>query len=154
MVGVTVGLEEPSAVLELRRELLRPGRPVEESVYPTDADPLTGHAVARNDAGDVVGIATIALDPGPPVILTSTDPSRHWRLRGMATSDAVRGTGVGRRVLDLAVDHARSNGAELLWCNARLPAVGFYERAGWRTVGEQFELPNIGPHYVMLCEAF
>ena len=133
----------------LRRAVLRPDRPEGESIYPTDADPLTRHAVARGDAGEVVGVATIAPDPAPPAIETAVEPWRHWRLRGMATSDSVRGTGVGRELLDLVVEHARANGAELIWCNARLAAVGFYERAGWSKVGELFELPHIGPHYVM-----
>jgi predicted GNAT family N-acyltransferase len=36
-----------------------------------------------------------------------------------------------------------------VWCNARTPARAFYERAGFRTVSDEFELPEIGPHYVM-----
>jgi hypothetical protein len=36
-----------------------------------------------------------------------------------------------------------------VWCNARTPAVGFYEKLGFSTIGEEFELPPIGPHYLM-----
>jgi hypothetical protein len=36
-----------------------------------------------------------------------------------------------------------------VWCNARTPAAGFYGRAGFATEGEEFELPSIGPHFLM-----
>jgi hypothetical protein len=36
-----------------------------------------------------------------------------------------------------------------VWCNARTPARGFYERAGFAVEGEEFELPEIGPHVLM-----
>ena len=36
-----------------------------------------------------------------------------------------------------------------LWCNARLHAVGFYERQGWKVEGDEFDVPDIGPHFVM-----
>jgi hypothetical protein len=39
-----------------------------------------------------------------------------------------------------------------LWCNARLAAVGFYERAGMVTTGEIWEEPVIGPHIAMFAQ--
>ena len=38
----------------------------------------------------------------------------------------------------------------LLWCNARVPYVPFYEAMGWRVVSGQFEIPTAGPHVKML----
>lgn len=40
-------------------------------------------------------------------------------------------------------------GAEVLWCNARVGALGFYLRLGFATIGEEFEIAGIGPHFVM-----
>jgi hypothetical protein len=40
----------------------------------------------------------------------------------------------------------------LLWCNARLPAVGFYEKQGWITISDTFEIPTAGPHRKMKKE--
>ena len=37
----------------------------------------------------------------------------------------------------------------MVWCNARTPARGFYERYGFVAEGEEFELPDIGPHFRM-----
>jgi predicted GNAT family N-acyltransferase len=38
---------------------------------------------------------------------------------------------------------------DLLWCNARTPAVRFYQKQGWTPVGEEFDVPLAGPHVRM-----
>jgi len=38
---------------------------------------------------------------------------------------------------------------DLLWCNARLVAIEFYKKVGLKTIGNQFNISDIGPHYVM-----
>ena len=35
-----------------------------------------------------------------------------------------------------------TEGGELIWCNARVSALAFYERAGFRTWGEEWEIPG------------
>jgi GNAT superfamily N-acetyltransferase len=72
-----------------------------------------------------------------------------WRVRGMATAAAHRGTGAGTGVLTDLVRHGTAHGATRVWCNARVPARRFYERAGFRVISEEFELPEIGAHLVM-----
>jgi ribosomal protein S18 acetylase RimI-like enzyme len=67
----------------------------------------------------------------------------------MATDPAYRGRGVGAAVLEALVAHARAGGGGVLWCNARVPAQRFYERAGLQTRGEPWEDPEIGPHVLM-----
>src|SRR5438309_11296835 len=63
-----------------------------------------------------------------------------WRVRGMATEPARRGRGAGTDVLTALVDHARARGASRVWCNARVAARAFYERAGFRLVPAAFEV--------------
>ena len=36
-----------------------------------------------------------------------------------------------------------------MWCNARTPAVGFYQRHGWVVASEEFEVKTAGPHFKM-----
>jgi ribosomal protein S18 acetylase RimI-like enzyme len=67
----------------------------------------------------------------------------------MATAPEARGRGAGAAILTALVDHARSNGATRIWCNARVPARSLYERAGFVVTSEVFEPPDIGPHVVM-----
>jgi predicted GNAT family N-acyltransferase len=129
----------------LRRAILRPTRPPEKSVYPQDDLPDTVHVAAYDDAGTVVGCVTVFPQE-------YGDEPKAWRLRGMATTEEMRGVGVGRQLLDAAIETIRSEGAPLLWCNARQNAEGFYERFGFVGVGDRFEIPVAGPHRVMVLD--
>lgn len=132
----------------LRSAVLRPGQPPESLVYPGDDAPTTFHAGAIID-GEIVGIATIYPEPMPLVPQAALDPASAFRLRGMATRPDLQGTGLGRAVLLRCIEHVRDAGASVLWCNARVSALGFYQRLGFETVGDEFDIAGIGPHYVM-----
>ena len=56
----------------------------------------------------------------------------------MATKAGLRSRGYGDRVLRGLLDYVASAGGTLVWCDARIPAVPFYERFGFGTVGEVF----------------
>jgi GNAT superfamily N-acetyltransferase len=129
------------AIRPLRQEILRPSLPLEASAYAQDDEPQTAHFAAY-DGDVVIGCVTVfpeALD----------DVADAWRLRGMATAESVRGTGVGALLLNAAIDHVRAEGASVLWCNARDTAEGFYARYGFAPVGELFDVPPLGPHRFM-----
>jgi ribosomal protein S18 acetylase RimI-like enzyme len=68
----------------------------------------------------------------------------------MATLFDMQGRGAGRRLVENGIGVARASGAELMWCNARVTARGFYERLGFVAVGDEFDLPASGKHYVMI----
>jgi GNAT superfamily N-acetyltransferase len=130
-------------VRPLRAELLRPGQAPERLRYPGDDAPDSLHLLASLDAGPV-GIASVMRDPHP------REPrAGDWRVRGMAVEPTLRGHGLGSRLLAACEQHARTEGASRLWCNARVPARGLYERAGFQREGEVFEIDDIGPHLVM-----
>ena len=76
-------------------------------------------------------------------------PPGGWRLRGMATDADVRGAGFGAALVAACIEHVAAAAGAELWCNARMAAVGFYERAGFRVVSDEFQVPGIGPHVVM-----
>ncbi len=139
-----IDVVDAAAVRPLRSEVLRPGVPPERLVY--EGDDVAGalHLAARDRDGDVQGIASLAPEPAPHRAGVAA-----WRLRGMATNPSVRGAGLGRRLLRACFAHVRDQGGGLLWCNARVVALGFYEKMGLHCEGEPFELPGIGPHYVM-----
>lgn len=132
----------------IRSQILRPGTPPEQLVYPGDDAPEAFHAGAFQD-GQLVGIATIYAEPPPDVYRNTLPDGEAFRLRGMATLPSVRGQGLGRQVLEACFDHVRAHGARLLWCNARSGALDFYRTLGLRTIGPEFDIPGIGPHYVM-----
>ncbi len=70
----------------------------------------------------------------------------------MAVVESARRKGVGRALLKACLAHASSNCAEVIWCNARTSAAPFYRSLGFREYGEEFDVPESGPHYVMWRE--
>lgn len=125
----------------LRLAVLRPGFP---SDTPTLEDPPGALHLAARDDGDVVGAAVLL-----PRAFAPQPDRRAWQLRGMAVAPDAQGTGVGARVLDAAVRLAATHGVELLWCQARTTAVGFYERQGWQVEGDEFTGAIGLPHLLM-----
>lgn len=127
----------------LRHDILRPGQPPENLIYPKDDAPNTLHVGAFLD-GNLVGIASVFHD-APPGKIDEGD----WRLRGMAILSDVRGRGYGAELLKRCIEHVTGQGGRRLWCNARAEVVGFYTRLGFIVEGEAYELPGLGIHFFM-----
>ena len=56
----------------------------------------------------------------------------------MAVSQSMRRQGIGRALLDALVAEAKRLKLEEVSLGARLPAVAFYERAGFKAYGDIF----------------
>ena len=129
-------------LIDLRHEVLRHGLPREAAMFDGDDAPTTRHYGAF-DGGTAVGCATLMLNQweGEPA----------WQVRGMATDDRFRSRGLGAALLGMAeAELIRERPAvRLLWCNARVPAVRFYEKLGWSVRCEPFDIPTAGPHVKM-----
>jgi GNAT superfamily N-acetyltransferase len=130
--------------IAVRWPILRPGFPRETAVFDGDDAATTLHFGAF-DGGTLVGVASIYLVPFPP----HPDAAPAFQLRGMATLPEVRGRHFGEALLAACVAAARERGAALLWCNARTSAAKFYAKNGWQIVGEEFDIPTVGPHFRM-----
>lgn len=134
-------------VWPLRQKLLRPHQTVQECHYAGDEHRDAGHFAAF--AGKkMVGITSVFHEAHPEIVDRSGE--QQWRLRGMATTPALRGQGVGGLLLSAAIDHATTRHGKVIWCNARTPARGFYERYGFEAIGDVFEMDGIGPHVLMV----
>jgi predicted GNAT family N-acyltransferase len=70
------------------------------------------------------------------------------RLRQMAVINDLQGKGIGRALMQFAENLARDRGYKSITMHARKNALGFYEKMGYRKVGEEFSEITI-PHYVM-----
>jgi ribosomal protein S18 acetylase RimI-like enzyme len=130
-------------VRPLRAEILRPGQPAEALVYTGDDEVGTLHLIAAH-GGHTVGIVSTMADGYP----NSPMPG-DWRIRGMAVRPEIRNRGTGSRMLVNCEEHARQQGAQRLWCNARIGALTLYQRIGMTIEGQVFEIPGIGEHYLM-----
>jgi ribosomal protein S18 acetylase RimI-like enzyme len=140
---VDIRIVDSATTAPLRRAVLRPHFTMEQFL----AYPDTSPHVAVYAGGRVVACASVTPEPMPE------DPrDGDWRLRGMASDPDVRGQGYGAAALTAALDYVREHGGRRVWCNARTGAIGFYERHGFQTRGEEYDLPDAGPHYFAYVE--
>jgi predicted GNAT family N-acyltransferase len=70
----------------------------------------------------------------------------------MATEPDVRGSGAGRALVVEGLALVAARGGDVVWCDARVGAAGFYERMGFTVVTDEFEKTGIGPHVGMLID--
>lgn len=80
-------------------------------------------------------------------MLVEEDP-RIVRLRQMAVLNDLQGKGVGRALINFAENIARDRGYRSIRMHARMNAVGFYEKVGYKIKGDEFTEVTI-PHYLM-----
>ena len=116
---------------------------VEEQKIPAElewdaADPQCLHAVAYNRLG--LPLATGRLVPYSPGV---------GKIGRMAVAATVRGSRIGRAVLDALVQAARERGHAQVLLHAQCSAAPFYLRAGFTQQGEVFEEAGIG-HVAMV----
>jgi len=73
----------------------------------------------------------------------------QYRLRAMATLTKAQKQGAAKALLYFAFERLQNQNQEILWCDARVIAHGFYEKMGFTKKGKIYEIPLIGPHYLM-----
>ena len=129
-------------VVDLRHAVLRAGLPRETAIFVGDYDPTARHFVATQ--GDrIVGCATLHLNRW------RDQPA--WQLRGMAVAPDHQRGGVGAQLLLAIEESVRDDSpTRQLWCNARVPAVAFYQKHGWSVASDVFDVPTAGPHVKMI----
>jgi GNAT superfamily N-acetyltransferase len=127
----------------IRQEVLRPGLPASDSVYPADDSPLSVHLGAF-EGERLVGVASFFPEACPQF------EARAWRLRGMAVVEAARNRGLGSRLLAQGIAHSIDAGVDIVWCNGRTSARSFYERHGFAAMGTEFSIRPSGPHYLFV----
>jgi predicted GNAT family N-acyltransferase len=115
-----------------------------ECIWPGDEAETTFHLAAHHSEADIIGIASFYTNGH-----TSVNAIHPMQLRGMATHPAVRGEGAGKEIIRYALRWLSSKGVDVVWCNAREVAVSFYEALGFIKIGDSFEIPGIGTHWVM-----
>ena len=72
----------------------------------------------------------------------------RMRLRQMAVKHEVQGKGIGASIMSFAEAIAKDKGFTCMVLHARETAVRFYEKFGYKVVGDLFVEVNL-PHYLM-----
>jgi len=144
--GVTVCRVSIDVIVDLRHRMLRAGLPKEAAQFPGDDAPSTWH----------VGVFSSSEENALPIscasfMLNSYQGESAWQLRGMCTDSQHQRKGLGGKML-ATVESAiiKDSNVRLFWCNARVPAIPFYERHGWKVDSEEFDIPTAGPHRKMV----
>jgi predicted GNAT family N-acyltransferase len=102
-----------------------------------DADATAVHVVGRDAAGRVVATGRLLERPGP-------DGASVAVIGRMAVDPTVRARGHGAAVLAELHRQAVLRGHRTVELHAQVSARGFYERAGYTAVGEEYEEAGIG----------
>ena len=117
----------------------------------TDADPQTVHVLAWDaDTHELLGTARVF--PAAPTDAALADATGA-QIGRFALAPAARGTGLGRELLQAAIDLAeRMRPGQPLYLEAQAGLVGYYASFGFTPVGELFDDEGV-PHQPMLRPA-
>ena len=129
--------------LSLRSEILRDNLETSKCYFDHDDDDNTFHLGAYVN-NKLASVASFYLEKHPDI-----EGEYHYRLRGMATLEKYQGQGLSRALLRTAFPMIKKNNVFLVWCNARVSAIGFYEKVGFEIKSEKFDIAGVGPHVVM-----
>lgn len=129
-------------IIELRHVILRAGMDFDAAKFGGDDATDTLHFGAFEGGANVGCVSLMRAEmPGDAV------SEAAYQLRGMACRADRQGCGIGARLLRFAErDVIEHTDVRVMWCNARTPAVGFYQRHGWVVISEEFDIPTAGPH--------
>jgi ribosomal protein S18 acetylase RimI-like enzyme len=67
----------------------------------------------------------------------------------MAVLENHQKKGYGAALVQHAMSYLQKEKEFLVWFNARIIALGFYEKLGFQKIGIEFEIVPIGMHYIM-----
>ena len=105
--------------------------------------------------GEVVGVASLFLQKCDR-FSGFFEGEKVYRLRAMGVLAHVRRNGVGEAIINEAVNILKAKDVEVIWCDAREVAWGFYKRCGFAFCAdkegvecEAYTVPNIGLHKMM-----
>lgn len=130
---------------QLRIQVLRNGI-AENYQFAEDHNDDTLHIGAFKNK-ELVGIATL--------IKNRFKHQPHlsaYQLRGMAVVENLQDFGIGTLILEFIDKFLSAKDVDMVWCNARIKALGFYKKMGYITKGKAFNIPKIGLHFVMYKE--
>lgn len=136
IIEFNVGSAWYSQSLRLRHEILRKPLGLDLLTNPPTGEDANRHFGVVWD-GQLV--ATVMAVPLPGAIM---------HIRQMAVREDCQGIGLGRQLMSALEDRLFQDGVHRLILHARITAIGFYERLGYRATGDPFQEVGI-PHQRM-----
>lgn len=130
------GTPEYQQMIKLRDDILR--KPLGLSFDKEELDNEKDNLLMAAYEDDVMLGCCMLVEENPQTV----------RLRQMAVLNDLQGKGIGKALINFAENLARDRGYQKISMHARQNAIGFYEKMGYKKVGEEFKELTI-PHYIM-----
>jgi GNAT superfamily N-acetyltransferase len=127
----------------VRQLVLRAGKPIESCHFVGDELPSTHH-FGYFTANQLLGI--ISLFEAENAAFSG---QKSFQIRGMAVIESHQKQGIGEALVSAAETFCKKLKTTLIWFNARTSAVGFYKKMDYEIVGSEFEIKEVGPHFLM-----
>jgi GNAT superfamily N-acetyltransferase len=127
----------------IRQEVLRKGKPIETCFFTGDAAKSTAHFGFYQE-GILIGVVSVFNTTS-----THFHAQSQFQIRGMAVLDGFQHNGFGNQLVRHAENYCRQQKGEVIWFNAREKAVPFYKKNDYQTLGDAFEIPEVGIHFMM-----
>jgi len=127
----------------VRQPVLRPGKHIDTCIFDGDDFPSTVHFGIYQD-NELLGVISVFQAKSPYF-----NEEHQFQIRGMAVLESQQKKGLGEKLVIKAEEYITAKGGERTWFNAREIAVSFYKKMGYEVIGDEFNIPDVGPHYVM-----
>ena len=114
---------QPSETLDLRHRILLPNKSV-DSIILTEDD--AGQHFGLFQSEKIVSVISLFVE------------NDNAQFRKFATETIEQHKGSGSILLNYIIEESVKNNVKNLWCNARLTALGFYEKFGFEVVSEKW----------------
>lgn len=130
-----IAIEQITPILtwQLRRDVLYPGEYKHNMEMPEDEDGTHFGAFTDNKLVGVISLFNNGAD---------------YQFRKFAVESSMQNQGIGMQMLQYVTEHVKNHGGTRLWCNARVDAIPFYTKAGFKATDEHFTRKGIG--YVIM----
>ena len=127
----------------VRNEVLRKGKPIETCYFDGDDAETTMHFGLEHHTG-IIGVVSVY-----QIKNKLFDDEIQFQLRGMAILETHQQKGYGALLIERVEKYCFEKKASVIWFNAREKAVPFYKKNGYTIIGDSFEIPEVGTHFVM-----
>ena len=114
---------QPSETLDLRHRILLPNKSV-DSIILTEDDAEQHFGLFQSEK--IVSVIPLFVE------------NDNAQFRKFATETIEQHKGSGSILLNHIIEESVKNNVKNLWCNARLMALGFYEKFGFKVVSEKW----------------
>ena len=128
---------------KVRHPVLRAGKPLDSCFFEGDDIDTTKH-FGIFEFENLIGVISMFRNNH-----AYFDNTNSFQIRGMAVLEKFQKQGLGEKLLRHCENYIANQKSSLIWFNARINAVGFYEKLEYKIIEDAFEIEDVGTHYIM-----